>query len=300
MAKANQCSISPEQAEQQLNSTLDSADPLRAQSLVRLRRTREVKLKGQEREKIRLTAKLGENHTRVQSLQTKVDQNKVFIRTLRVESDRAQTEAPVVESDSWLVHGRVLNDRLEAVPGMKAALYDRSGCPIQTCGSEITDKTGYFKLTIKNVADGAQATAATNENIVDDARAAAAINTNISDDAGDTAATNENMDGFLYVLDKDDVTVHRDKRPLAILAGQAQYLEVVLDDGDVDRPTQPKTRYLGNSNSRELHDLNNQKPACQIDEIRVDHRINFKTQKEAVAMGYDYCAYCFGKEKSKR
>ena len=39
---------------------------------------------------------------------------------------------------------------------------------------------------------------------------------------------------------------------------------------------------------------------CRIDEIRPDHRVYFNTQREAQAAGYDYCAYCFGKEKSKR
>lgn len=280
MAKVNQCSMSPEYVEQQLNSTLDSADPIRAESLVRLRRTREVKLKGQEREKIRLTAKLGENHPRVQSLQTKVEQNKVYVRTLKVESARAQTEAPVVESDSWVVHGRVLNKELAPVPGMKVALYDKGGCPIQTCGREYTDNTGYFKLTIKNV----------------------------SSDPADSTTGNEPMDGFIYVIDSNNVTIHEDKRPLPIVAGQVQYIEIILDGGgvvgtpipDTGRPTQTGTRYLGNSNSKELHDLKNQQPGCQIDEIKTDHRVNFKTQKEALALGYDYCAYCFGKDKSKR
>ena len=300
MATVKKCNVQQVQVKHELDQAIKSADPVRAGSLQKLQRVRTAKTKNQERERLRLTEKLGDNHPRVLLLQAKIDTNYELARNLQVETVRAQTEAPVVEDDDWLVHGRVLNEQLEAVPGMKAALYDRSGCPIQTCGSEITDKTGYFKLTIKNVADGAQATAATINNTVDEAGASAATNNSTVSDAGDTATTNENMEGFLYVLDKDDVAVHRDKRLLAILAGQAQYLEVVPDDGDVDRPTQPKTRYLGNSNSRELHDLNNQKPACQIDEIRVDHRINFKTQKEALALDYDYCAYCFGKDKSKR
>ena len=314
MATVKKCNVQQVQVKHELDQAIKSADPVRAGSLQKLQRVRTAKTKNQERERLRLTEKLGDNHPRVLLLQAKIDTNYELARNLQVETVRAQTEAPVVEDDDWLVHGRVLNEQLEAVPGMKAALYDRSGCPIQTCGSEITDKTGYFNLTLKNVADGVQATATTINNTVDDAGDTAVTNNNIVGDVGDTAAINnntvcddgdtapttKNMEGFLYVLDKDDVAVHRDKRPLAILAGQAQYLEVVLDDGDVDRPPQPTTRYLGNSNSRELHDLNNQKPACQIDEIRVDHRINFKTQKEAVALDYDYCAYCFGKEKSKR
>lgn len=277
MAKVKKCSIEALQVEKELEQTIKAADPVRAESLNKLQRLRTIKTKNQERERLRLTEKLGSDHPRVKLLQTKIETNKEFSRNLKLEMARAQTEAPVVDEDSWVVHGRVFNKQLKPVPGMKAALYDKDGCPIQTCGREITDKTGYFKLAIKDIASH-------------------------SLDAA-TQTTPEN--GFLYVLDKESVIVHEDKRPLPITAGQVQYLEVVLDDGTEEEPggeppPQTRTRYLGNSNSRELHDLTNQKPACQIDEIKPDHRVNFKTQKEALALDYDYCAYCFGKDKSKR
>lgn len=286
MARVNRCNIPQSQVQHELDQTIKSADPVRAESLNKLQRIRTTRVKNQERERLRLTEKLGSEHPRVLVLQTKIETNKELIHNLKLETARAKTEAPVVESDSWVVHGRVLNTQREPVPGMKAALYDKNGCPIQTCGREMTDKTGYFKLTIKD----------------------------ITDDTTAGAAKNGPREGFLYVLDNNNVIVHEDKRPLPIKAGQAQYLEIVLDDGDVvgrpqpgpedvpdvDRPPQPKTRYLGNSNKRELHDLKNQKLACQIDEIKADHRVNFKAQKEALALGYDFCAYCFGKDKSKR
>jgi hypothetical protein len=71
------------------------------------------------------------------------------------------------------------------------------------------------------------------------------------------------------------------------------------DVSDLDRDRRA-TRYLGNSSTRELHDLQNEKPQCQIDEIRPDHCASFKTRKQAAALGYDPCAYCFGKRQSKR
>ena len=60
------------------------------------------------------------------------------------------------------------------------------------------------------------------------------------------------------------------------------------------------TRFLSNTASAELHDLENVTPNCQIDEIRFDHRFFFASVNEAVAMGYDFCAYCFGRELSER
>lgn len=61
-----------------------------------------------------------------------------------------------------------------------------------------------------------------------------------------------------------------------------------------------KTRYLGNSATRELHDMNNITKRCQIDGIKTEHRVAFKIEKDAEASGYDYCAYCFGKRRSRR
>jgi len=60
------------------------------------------------------------------------------------------------------------------------------------------------------------------------------------------------------------------------------------------------TQFLGNSHTREVHDLQNTKKNCRIDSITADRRVYFKTADDAAKAGYDYCAYCFGKAKSKR
>jgi len=60
------------------------------------------------------------------------------------------------------------------------------------------------------------------------------------------------------------------------------------------------TRYLANTSTTELHDRNHATLLCQIDEIRPDRRYYFASAKEAVAAGYDYCAYCFDRERSRR
>ena len=65
-------------------------------------------------------------------------------------------------------------------------------------------------------------------------------------------------------------------------------------------PGQIATRFLGNSGSRELHDLDNETSACQINEIRFDNRFYFGSPEQAVGLGYDYCAFCFGRELSQR
>jgi hypothetical protein len=49
-------------------------------------------------------------------------------------------------------------------------------------------------------------------------------------------------------------------------------------------------RYLGNKKKKEVHDLWNVKPRCQIDEIK--EKVAFSTLEEAKAAGYDSCAHC--------
>jgi len=54
-------------------------------------------------------------------------------------------------------------------------------------------------------------------------------------------------------------------------------------------------RYLGNKNTTEVHDLDNEKTNCQIDEIiGAGNDVPFQTHQAAKNAGYDNCAYCIG------
>ncbi len=62
-------------------------------------------------------------------------------------------------------------------------------------------------------------------------------------------------------------------------------------------------RFMGNTNSTEVHDLDNEQTGaneCQIDEIiDAGHAITFSpdTNAEAKSKGYDNCAHCIGGSK---
>ena len=54
-------------------------------------------------------------------------------------------------------------------------------------------------------------------------------------------------------------------------------------------------RYLGNTSKKEVHDLDNEKDQCQIDEIiGAGHDTPFRTLAKAHAEGYDNGHYCLG------
>jgi len=57
-------------------------------------------------------------------------------------------------------------------------------------------------------------------------------------------------------------------------------------------------RFMGNKIKRELHDLENEKPLCQIDAIlNAKHEIAFNFYYEARDTGYNNCAFCLGNSK---
>jgi len=53
-------------------------------------------------------------------------------------------------------------------------------------------------------------------------------------------------------------------------------------------------QYLGNTNTKEVHNLFNRQTNCQINEIRFEHRRDFSSLAVAHAQGFDNCAYCIG------
>ncbi|UCB42312.1 MAG: hypothetical protein JSV77_07545 [Dehalococcoidales bacterium] len=66
------------------------------------------------------------------------------------------------------------------------------------------------------------------------------------------------------------------------------------------RPQYPGKKFLGNINSKEVHDLDQEDTSgsgCQIDEIvRAGHAVTFDPDIlfEAHRLGYDNCAKCLG------
>lgn len=90
----------------------------------------------------------------------------------------------------------------------------------------------------------------------------------------------------------------------AVVSCEDRTVPPVPDDAPDEVPPEPTPvgikRYLGNSRERELHDLHNLCPRCRVEEIAIDRRYYFSDPVDALRMGYDYCAYCFGKGASKR
>ena len=49
-----------------------------------------------------------------------------------------------------------------------------------------------------------------------------------------------------------------------------------------------------------MHDTRNRQPGCNLPSIQPAHRVYLASEKEGAAAGFDYCAHCFGAERSRR
>lgn len=58
-------------------------------------------------------------------------------------------------------------------------------------------------------------------------------------------------------------------------------------------------QFIGNRNTKEVHDLNKEETNCKINEIKSGHVVTFipDTLETAKAQGYDNCKHCIGGSK---
>ena len=119
--------IAIEETARTFEGDIANADALRASALTGLQRLRAAKANHIQREQTRLAGELGEEHPDVVRLKVELGGDQRFVRELGAEIDRAKTEAPVVDKQSWALHGFVRNEDLEGQPKLTLALFDRSG-----------------------------------------------------------------------------------------------------------------------------------------------------------------------------
>jgi len=56
-------------------------------------------------------------------------------------------------------------------------------------------------------------------------------------------------------------------------------------------------QFLGNKNTKEVHNTSNEKEQCQLEEIKEDHKEWFDYLSTAHNNDYDNCAWCIGNSK---
>ena len=74
---------------------------------------------------------------------------------------------------------------------------------------------------------------------------------------------------------------------------------ILIPGGSLDFPVSVAP-FLGNTHSKELHNLNHLQTNCRIPNIRQEHRKYFRCLSTALREGYDFCSWCFGRQYSLR
>lgn len=194
---------------QTLEQGINGADPARASGLQNMHRLMGVKTKTLEREKARLSEKLGPRDPRVLALDERIESNRRLVRDLAVEVEHAGTQVPVVDKNTWVVHGFVRDNDLKGVPNLTVALYDPKGTWMQVVGYACTDEKGYFRLSFTRTVKTGDS-----EELV------------FSHVASGTVTRGSEV--FIHVLDKGGVHIYVDKHPLTPQLGKVDYREIRL------------------------------------------------------------------------
>ncbi len=303
--------VSIAEASRVVEEGLQISDANRLNGLQGLSRFRISKAKMQTRESQRMQTKYGSNEARVQQLNNKLEANENYISGLRMEANRATVETEQVDERSWVAKGRVYDRRGCPITGAKVSLFAANGKPIKQVAATISDAKGRYRLVYQASDEELSKVtpSATGENA-----AGVRINTNVtgaSDNQGSSSGAAVNSERyqqsvFIRAVDRQDDSLCTDSTLLVPKLGQCNYRDLIFDTdlshqlvSDIDKDRR-SSRYLGNASTLELHDLKNEKTSCQIDEMRADRCVRFKSIKEAESLGYDFCAYCFSKAKSKR
>jgi len=196
-------------------SDLASTDRARAEALEGLQQLRAAKANHLQRQRIRLVNRFGAEHPRVMELNAIIASNERLNSALKLEIDRANTEAPAVDKESWVLHGFVRNEDLEGQPKLTVALFDRSRRWVEVLGHTCTDSRGYFQLRYQRHADERE-----------------------------HAADNVARSGlFICVSDEKQKVLYSDKRPVTVELGHVEYREIILkaDDAPCAAPPTPKS-----------------------------------------------------------
>ncbi|PUA29338.1 MAG: hypothetical protein B0W54_01685 [Cellvibrio sp. 79] len=259
----------------------------------------------EERELKRLSrTSKDKNDLRIEQLKLSIERTRLIRDNANVGKSRIDRALVALSEEGNIFHGFVSDTNANPRAGLTVRITVARENESGTSRSAITDDDGYFSISL-----GSDKTSSTKRNNLNRQKmsgkladlfatqnnATSTNNTTGTPNTNAEAVTNEGNDVLAEVtIFNERELVYQDEVPLIISEGTA-YREYVVDIKSSDAQ-----RYVGNVLTRELHDTQKLTKNCQFDEIKTYQRVPFASTDEAEANGFDYCAYCFGKEKSRR
>lgn len=302
------------QIEDLMRSSGQRADAVRADGLMGLSAVKRAKLVQTRRERARLAVRYGEDSAVVARLDRQMAVEHRFLVNTRAEVDRVAT-APLERDEAlWQVHGFLRSQDGLGRTGYGVTLFaDVDGR--KSLAETSTDKRGYFHIGLEAVGPSGDASGVESAPGSGRQPAGKRVDDNATADPDKTEEDAAVKTGrairalaqalkapaFIGVKIPGQGALWIDERPLHPVAGAIDYRDLtVANPKDDGAGCGLRTRLLGNASSRELHDLDNEKSGCRIAAILPDRRFYFRTIDQAEKLGYDFCAHCFGRSRSKR
>lgn len=259
----------------------------------------------EERELKRLSRTSNDkNDLRIEQLKLSIERTQAIRANTHLGKARIERALVALSEDGNIFHGFVSDTNANPRAGLTVRISVARENETGASRSAITDDDGYFSISLDS-----DKTASTKRNSLNRQKMSSRLadlfaTKNTTDSTNNSAGTRE-TNAEAVVNERNEVLaevtifnerelVYQDAVPLIISEGTV-YREYVVDIKAND--TQ---RYVGNVLTRELHDTQKLTKNCQFDEIKTYQRVPFASIDEAQANGFDYCAYCFGKEKSRR
>lgn len=278
--------ITVEQAAAGFDQGVAVLDQLRAIQIAESLRLESAKGSVYARENTRLLRKYGKDHPRTTEIASRIKANEEYKTAIVLEYTNASTVRPDPGA-GWAVDGFVRTAKGAALKGVTIAAYDDQGKWYRELGYACTDQAGYFSLVkdklpeelprpvFMRASQGKQLLPSSIPQLSPKPGTTDRVEIIIGEQVGETV----------------DCVPPDGNKPSVITPPEPQA------PGNGTGDTQ---RYAGNPATRELHDTQKLTKRCNFDAIKPNVRVYFDNTVVAEKAGYDYCAYCFGKAKSKR
>ncbi|MBC8487952.1 MAG: hypothetical protein H8D45_18130 [Bacteroidetes bacterium] len=188
--------ISQDEIFKKTDSAFNQMDQQRAEGLEKTRSIQAIKNRLLKREQERLKRKYGNEHPRVKKISNRLAYNQGFFKELDIELDRTKIELPLYDTDSWMVHGRVIGENDKGINNLTVSIYDEKGTWVRKINYTCTNELGYFSIMYPP--------------------------------KGGKPEISENQKLFLTILDKEHKILHQETEPLYVKVGQIDYREIIL------------------------------------------------------------------------
>jgi hypothetical protein len=179
------------------NGGMATAEAVRADGLKKLQTLQTVKHQAHIKELRRLQARLGKEDPRVIRLAARIRYNDGLAGDLAVEIDQSNIQPPAADEKSWMVHGRVMDQKRNGLAALTVAIFDVEENWVRAFGYACTDARGYFAI--------------------------------VQPPEKDIEKKAQRQDQyFLHVLGPKKQLLHKDPDPLLLSAGKMEYREIFL------------------------------------------------------------------------